>query len=504
MRKYIRFAVDLTCVGLSPFLALFIRDNFDPSLEKLEGVASYGLLCVIFGALVISAAQLHKRMWRYTSLVEVLHLIAAASAIIVIAISVSFVLTRSEDIARSLPVIQWLLLIAAMLGTRTAVCLWEERRSGGPGRQKKPHSGVREVLIVGVNDVAELYLRSIVEFAPARFSIVGILAQEQKLYGRLMRFHKVLGTPEQALQIISQLEIHGVSVERLIVTQPFEEFSKKAQEALLMVEQLSAIKVEWLMESLGLREYGASNASNSLGAVSDPKEMAATEAEHDPISPPRYHFVKRFIDLAAALCLILILGPVIALLCLLVAIDVGLPLVFWQQRPGWQGRPFKLFKFRTMRASHDAEGNRIPDELRSSNVSRLLRRSRLDELPQLYNILVGEMSFIGPRPLLPIDQPEGQNLRQLVRPGLTGWAQVNGGRDISPEDKAALDAWYIMNASLWLDLIILLRTLLLVAIGERENGAAVNTARAALQQLGASQTVEAASLLGAEASQETA
>jgi FlaA1/EpsC-like NDP-sugar epimerase len=269
MGKYIRFGVDLACVGLSPFLALFIRDNFSPSLEKLEGVAGYGLLCIIAGAVVLSMAQLHKRPWRDTSLVDVLHVIAAASAIIVIAISASFVLTRSEDIARSLPVIQWLLLIAAMVGTRIAVRLWEERRSRRPGQQKRPHRSVEHVLIVGTSNVAELYLRSIVEFAPADFSIVGILAQEQKLRGHLMRGHKVLGTPEQALQVISQLDIHGVSVERLIVTQPFEQFSTKAQEALMMVERSSAIKVEWLIDSLGLRKYDTSNASNSLEAMSE-------------------------------------------------------------------------------------------------------------------------------------------------------------------------------------------------------------------------------------------
>ena len=115
------------------------------------------------------------------------------------------------------------------------------------------------------------------------------------------------------------------------------------------------------------------------------------------------------------------------------------------------------------------DGNRISDQLRSSNIGNLLRRSRLDELPQLYNILLGEMSFVGPRPLLPVDQPQWQNSRLVVRPGLTGWAQVNGGRDISPEDKAALDIWYIVNASLWLDISILLRTLVMLVLGERVN-----------------------------------
>jgi lipopolysaccharide/colanic/teichoic acid biosynthesis glycosyltransferase len=194
-------------------------------------------------------------------------------------------------------------------------------------------------------------------------------------------------------------------------------------------------------------------------------------------------YTKRAIDVTAVMCLLFALAPSAGFVILLVAIDVGFPLVFWQQRPGRYGRPFKLFKFRTMRAPHDAEGNRIPDERRSSPIGNFLRRARLDEVPQLYNILVGEMSLVGPRPLLPVDQSQWENSRLLVRPGLTGWAQVNGGRNISPEDKAALDIWYIAHASAWLDTVILLRTLALVVSGERVNGEALKAAHARLETM---------------------
>jgi lipopolysaccharide/colanic/teichoic acid biosynthesis glycosyltransferase len=132
-----------------------------------------------------------------------------------------------------------------------------------------------------------------------------------------------------------------------------------------------------------------------------------------------------------------------------------------------------------MRAPHDDESNRIPDELRTSSLGALVRLSRLDELPQLYNILVGEMSFVGPRPLILTDHEPGTQDRLLVRPGLTGWAQVNGGRKLSPEDKAALDIWYVAHLSLGLDLKIVMRTLVLLFTGERINHEAVRAARAA-------------------------
>jgi lipopolysaccharide/colanic/teichoic acid biosynthesis glycosyltransferase len=186
----------------------------------------------------------------------------------------------------------------------------------------------------------------------------------------------------------------------------------------------------------------------------------------------QYWRVKRILDFAGALTVSIATAPLMLLVALLVWLDVGRPVTFWQQRPGRRGRPFKLFKFRTMAAAYDRCNCRIPDEKRSSPVGRFLRRTRLDELPQLYNILVGEMSFVGPRPLLPVDQPEGNNTRLLVRPGLTGWAQINGGRDLSIADKTALDMWYVKNASLMLDALILLKTVSFVLKGEQASAAA--------------------------------
>jgi lipopolysaccharide/colanic/teichoic acid biosynthesis glycosyltransferase len=130
-----------------------------------------------------------------------------------------------------------------------------------------------------------------------------------------------------------------------------------------------------------------------------------------------------------------------------------------------------------MRAPHDKQGRRIPDDHRSSVVGRILRRARLDELPQLYNVLIGDMALIGPRPLLPRDQSADYAVRLSVRPGITGWAQVNGGRIISPSDKLMLDVWYVKNASFVLDLKIALRTVSMMLFGDRINAAAVAQAR---------------------------
>jgi lipopolysaccharide/colanic/teichoic acid biosynthesis glycosyltransferase len=471
-RSYARLGVDLTWVALSAFIALFIRDNFVLWALKVQGILLYALFCVVSAAIVFSAARLHRTLWRYVSLVDVLRLIAAVTIALLLALLGDFVLNRLEGVARSLPVIQWLLLITAMVGSRIAVRLMGERKGRQCGNLDKSPQPTQQVLVVGVNDLAELYLRSVTEFAPASFVIVGILSPESTLRGRFLRMYKILGEPADVQQVLAQLDIHGVTVDRIVVTQPFELLSRNAQEALRAVETSSAIKVDWLIESLGLRGGGVSGGLDALKAVSEMEETARAPAKKkdEGVSPSGYHHFKRVIDATAALSMVIVLAPVLALVALLVAIDVGFPIVFWQRRPGRYGRPFKLYKFRTMRGGHDAEGNRIADELRSSSIGVLLRRSWLDELPQLYNILVGEMSFVGPRPLLPIDQPKAQSSRLLVRPGLTGWAQINGGRDISSDDKTALDAWYIMNASLWLDIKTLLRTLRLVVSGGELNG----------------------------------
>jgi lipopolysaccharide/colanic/teichoic acid biosynthesis glycosyltransferase len=171
--------------------------------------------------------------------------------------------------------------------------------------------------------------------------------------------------------------------------------------------------------------------------------------------------VKRLIDVVAAAAGLVLLSPLMVFVALLVHWRIGPPVLFAQERPGLGGRPFRIWKFRTMREERDAAGDPLPDELRLTRLGRLLRSASLDELPELFNVLRGDMSLVGPRPLLmeylPLYTP-GQARRHEVRPGITGWAQVNGRNAISWEERFALDVWYVDNRSLLLDLRILLLT----------------------------------------------
>lgn len=168
--------------------------------------------------------------------------------------------------------------------------------------------------------------------------------------------------------------------------------------------------------------------------------------------------MKRAFDLFVALLVLSLTWPLILLLALLVRISLGSPILFRQQRPGLDAKPFYIYKFRTMLQTRDEHGELLPDRERMTRVGSFLRRFSLDELPQLFNVLRGELSLVGPRPLLMEYLPlynADQARRHAVRPGITGWAQVNGRNAISWEDKFKLDIWYVDHWSFWLDMKII-------------------------------------------------
>jgi len=190
--------------------------------------------------------------------------------------------------------------------------------------------------------------------------------------------------------------------------------------------------------------------------------------------------IKRTFDLLASASALLVFFPVLLVLAYLVRKNLGSPVLFRQVRPGLDGEPFDMIKFRTMLDAVDAQGKVLPDEVRLTSFGSFLRSTSLDELPGLWNVLKGDMSLVGPRPLLmeylPLYSQE-QSRRHEVRPGITGWAQVNGRNAISWEEKFKLDVWYVDNQTLWLDIKILFFTVkkVLVRDGISASGEATMT-----------------------------
>ena len=485
MRRLRLLLVDCTLTAIAGILALLLRDNFEPSLARLSALAPYLVFAVLGTAVIFPALGISRTIWRFTVMRDYLRLLAAIFLTILAAVALAFGYNRLEEVARAVPVLQALLMVISLIGVRVLMRLRHAARAK-PAQlvaTPRPSQAAETVLVVGLSRLTELYLRSVAEFAPERVRIAGLLVHNPEHSGRIVNQYEVLGTPDQVAATLRDLEAHGVAVNRIVVTTAFDRLPEAERTALLSVEQSSGIRLEFIAERLGL--HGPPQATEpSVSARGDPVAFSIADAELAAMARRPYWKIKRALDFVGALVLLLVMAPLMGFASLLVVLDVGWPVVFWQQRPGLGGRQFRLYKLRTMSAAHDAEGRPVPDTRRASRIGRALRRLRIDELPQVLNILVGEMSFIGPRPLLPADQSAAYAARLLVRPGLTGWAQVKAGRKVSPVDKAALDVWYVKNASLTLDIAILVQTARMVVFGERVNQSAIRSAWHELQRAG--------------------
>ena len=178
-----------------------------------------------------------------------------------------------------------------------------------------------------------------------------------------------------------------------------------------------------------------------------------------------YHFLKRVFDIIFSLAWLIGFSPLLLVVAILVRIKLGSPVLFIQERPGQDAKPFRMVKFRTMTDDRDEAGNLLPDEVRLTPFGKFLRSTTLDEFPEMWNVLIGDMSVVGPRPLMMRYLPrynKYQARRMEMKPGVTGLAQINGRNAISWDEKFALDISYIDNSSLWLDLKIIVRTFFVV------------------------------------------
>jgi lipopolysaccharide/colanic/teichoic acid biosynthesis glycosyltransferase len=193
-----------------------------------------------------------------------------------------------------------------------------------------------------------------------------------------------------------------------------------------------------------------------------------------------YPFFKRVFDVIFSLAWLIGFSPLLVVIAVLVRIKLGAPIFFIQERPGKDGKPFRMVKFRTMTDARDAAGNLLSDEIRLTPFGKFLRSTTLDEFPEMWNVLIGDMSVVGTRPLMMRYLPRYnafQARRMEMKPGVTGWAQINGRNAISWDEKFALDVWYIDNSSFWLDLKIVVKTFFVVI--NRRN---INSSKAATME----------------------
>lgn len=483
LKRIALFFCDLIAIGLAAVGAFLVRENFEISVDDIVTLAPYVATTVFIGGASLVIFRLHRGFWRLSSLGDYLRICASSVFIVAATMAAGFLGNRLHNIARALPVIQIMLTALGLVGLRVAARLvfaWRHTRSDITVARPDFARGTRTVILVGLNRVATLYVRSVEDLATSAVRIAGIVTDTPGTRGRAFGKCPILGQPKDLAGIVARLSVHGVFVSHVCIMVPRRDLSHEDLEGLSAAAHEHDLEIEFFVDKLTGNSLESPDAHEPSVRPSGSAHARANEQFWQYAKRP-YWLLKRAIDIVASVAVICLLAPVFLLVGLVVAVDVGMPVIFWQERPGARGRPFRIYKFRTMRAAHDRDGRKRADHERVSRIGQALRLCRLDELPQLFNVLVGEMSFIGPRPLLPVDQFPGLDARLAIAPGITGWAQVNGGREISAADKAALDLWYLQNASLRVDAHIIIETLRTVFKGETTNHDAIDRAWTSLR-----------------------
>lgn len=438
---------DLIWTLVCPAFALYLRDAQIWVVGDWTAIGSYWALTAAFTLISLFVFRIHEEMAHYFSIHNTVDIARAVVLAELLTCMALFFLTRLDGIPRSTPLIHGLLLASTLVGTRILVCIIH-------GEDKKLEYQFRygRTILIGANRFSSSFIKLLNAYSPNQQRIIGVLDERQAMVGRAISGVRILGVPQQLEAIVDEFLIHGIRTEQVVIAGEPDLLSCDAASEVQRVCEQRQIELSFLPRLIG------ATPSSSADTEAAPEILP----EKPSFALPSYFVLKRCIDVLASLAMIVVFLPLITIVALLVLLDVGAPVLFWQRRLGRNGRAFLIYKFRTLHAPFDRRGRPLPESGRLSATGRFLRASRLDELPQLLNVLTGDMSLVGPRPLLPEDQPDNSNLRLSVRPGITGWAQVNGAKLVTREQKEKLDEWYICNASLRTDLRILFRTIRIV------------------------------------------
>jgi lipopolysaccharide/colanic/teichoic acid biosynthesis glycosyltransferase len=463
---------DVFCASAAPWLAFALRDPRFLEPGFIDQAIIYSGVSLLVGITILIWSGVGNIISRYFSAADCYTILRAAFTSASVTSMVAFFITRLDTIPRSLPIIHFLILGSILIAgrlVRARLTLQEEI-----DRQKMRSREDKNIIVVGANHVASFYIRLIDKFVLGHQRVLAVVDPNPRLRNRTLAGRQVIGAPEDLPNILREYKTHGIEIHKLVIAIDKSRLSLTALECLhSSISAGQQIDIEFIAERLGLTQHSSKESS--------PREMDVAlqsrvngAADVLLLQNRRYWKLKRATDIVVAGSLLVILAPVLAVVALAVRLGIGSPVIFWQRRVGRLGAGVFVFKFRTLLAPFDAQVRLRDESARLPRIGAFLRRTRLDELPQLLNILRGEMSLIGPRPLLPVDQPPDVGSRLAVPPGITGWAQVHGGNLITPDEKNALDEYYIRNASFWLDLKILLKTALILFTGDRRqaNGGA--------------------------------
>jgi lipopolysaccharide/colanic/teichoic acid biosynthesis glycosyltransferase len=456
--------IDVGIVVLAAGCAIALRDNLEFHHSSFSTLAPYVAASASMALPLVILLGLNGSLWRFSGHTDIARLLGAAVLIVTLATTVSFVWMRMNGIPRSLPVLHGILMLGGFVSVRLSMRMLHVRRQTGCMLARAANLGELApvddaVVIVGLNEISRLYLETC--SATERRKIAGFVSHAPKHADRHLGARRVLGDAGRLDAILRELRVHGISVTRLLIVVPLSALTPEARRTLADIEVTTDVRIDFI-ETFFFGDRSTDQATRDQNA------WLPIETEVQPVKPSGYHAIKRPLDIVAAATALVVLAPLILTVFIANAISLNGWPIFWQQRPGRNGRPIRVLKFRTMGAAHEPDGRVRSDLARIGAFGSFLRASRLDEMLQLVNVLKGDMSFVGPRPLLPCDQPSDARARLMIRPGITGYAQVHGGRLLGREEKAKLDHWYVENATLWLDLKIGLWTVRTIIAGDQK------------------------------------
>jgi lipopolysaccharide/colanic/teichoic acid biosynthesis glycosyltransferase len=453
--------VDASWALVSPLIALFLRDAPVLSENGAQSAFFYCFGSLFFSILAFLIFRVRGGAYGNFSAHDAFNVVKAVVAAELMTSVAMFAFTRLDGIPRSTLLIHALLLSAGLIITRACAFKfahhWHKRND-------QINDDSEHILLIGTNYLSSVFIEAVDKYFNGQRRVVGILDEAPERIGHAINGIPILGYPKELPALVGEFAVHGIAIDRVIVCGGADS-----------LPNISLEKIRLFCARQGI----------TFDILPDIFRTIATKASAVPVrsEPVReievsgYFAFRRAADFLLAAGAIIVLLPLLVCVTGIVFLTVGSPVLFWQRRLGKNGQAFLVYKFRTLRLPFDELGHAVAAVQREAWIGQVLRQTGLDELPQLFNVLRGDMSLIGPRPLLPEDQPSNAAMRLTIRPGITGWAQVNGAKLLTPEEKHDLDEWYLTNASIWLDLKIVIMTIRYMLVGERKSDDASSLAR---------------------------
>ena len=339
---------------------------FEFDKGRIEALLPYLAATVTVSIAFFATAGLNRSIWRFSGMHDYLRVSSVVMIVCIGAVALSFAFNRLDGVARSLPFLQAIVGVMALVGARVVHRLRHSsrRRKASATLPVFAKSTEINILILGVTRLTEAYLQALDEMASGRISVAGIVGRANRHVGRLVASHPVLGLPKDLESVLDSLDLHGIVIHQIVVAEPFSVLPEDVQGALLRVERSRGVSLQLLTDVLGFNDQapidGEVEFITQFAALSRVDGEIAPE-ELQRLSAGSFWKLKRRLDTIVALLALVALWPVFVAIALLVATSVGLPVLFWQRRPGLHGKAFHLYKFRTMGAAHSVDGRRLSE-----------------------------------------------------------------------------------------------------------------------------------------------